>query len=259
MPDELASFQGSDLIPKSAPLERPRGLVPVPANPEGTALEISDLPRLQLLHGTSEPVKQRLPGAELGVLWLTVFDVPIEPPVRAVGLYLFYTRAMYIDKRDSRYQGLEECIGDRGGVGTTYGDCLRCGRSDSRNPASRTDWRKRQGPLCSLQYNWILLIEKFGPCVLRCERTSKPTAEALRHKWDMMGRDLWEHPLSIHVITREGQRGEFSLIDLRWDIRTRLPKEMQDRYRETFQVLERSLKEDYTTDGGQDEEPGPGD
>lgn len=227
MSDEVAvwkpnEFKGSDLLPVQVV-----GLQVDRTGRESVNVGDLILPSLKLLQGSSEEVKQGIPGARAGIFWMTNVKEPIEPPLRVLAVSYHKSRSLIPKDDRPEHAGLDECRSRDAVFGDRYGECARCPHSE---------WgENRQRPACSESHNYTVLTP-FGPAILRFQGRSAKAGREILSAWQFSPKPLFAHPIVIGTKTVtdkvNGRDSTTHVMETRWAQREDVPPAAQQVARE---------------------------
>jgi len=237
MPDEKVEvwkpkeFAGNDLLPYDQALV-PEVVEGVPGLVGRQHIDPKDLilPALALLHGTSDAVQNKLPGAEAGLFMHTgTEEILPEGNVRLVFVHHHKGNALF-PKEDKRYAGLETCISRDGVEGTTDGLCEDCGKCywpEQGGP----DLDGATSPLGAETHHFVAL-SSLGPVMMRFSRTSYRAANKFISSWSISRKNLWAHPVVVRIATgnktlKTGTVKLYHHMQLAWQTTEKCPDELQ--------------------------------
>lgn len=230
-------FDGNDLLPVSDAV----ALEPIDGVPGLVGREHVDpkdllLPSLALLHGTSDAVQNKLPGAEPGLFIHTgTEEILPEGALRLIFVHHHKGNALF-PKEDKRYAGLETCIARDGVEGNVYGLCEDCGKCywpEDGGP----DLDGATSPLGAETHHFVAMTDR-GPVNMRFSRTSWKAANRFISSWMMSRKNIWAHPVVVRIATgnktlRTGEVKLYYHMQLAWQTTEKVPDELQ---RAAFQL-----------------------
>jgi hypothetical protein len=191
-------------------------------------------PAIRLLAGLSQPVQDRVDGAEPGKFWFTGTNEVIEPPFRCLLIFNHPGNALFPKGDNPDYNGLEKCISNDGITGSVYGSCAECGKC--------TQWRKplhggakQRKPLGSKVHAMIVMTNR-GPAYLRAMNTSYPEADAFLQSVKWAQENPWAHPLVVDSVQRSfplpgGKIVNYHVLRFGWDRGDTCPPDVSAAYR----------------------------
>ena len=219
-PWEPEAFDGTDLLPIQRGDFGPSD-IPVEKDDDVEADDIV-LPTVAILQGTSGPVKDRFPGAAVGLLFLSGSQEVVDPPMRAIVIHRFRGNALFARAANPAHAGLETCISRDGVTGSKYGDCAACGKC--------TEWGDDGSKPRGTKTQQFVLWTDRGICILRVQLSGVKVARNISTfitKQHTSGRNWFAHPTVIQVQTDSKGDNSWPIPNLYWQEGERVPDDIQ--------------------------------
>lgn len=232
-----SKFEGTDMLPVSnrTALTQRSDLV----GRDNVSVEDMTLPTLSLLASLSGAVTSGVDGAKPGLLYLSSTQEIFEPPLRALLIYHFKSRALFPKPdTDPRYNGLDVCLSRDGKQGTVYGRCTDC---------DYKEWVGKQKPLCTLSNNFVAMTPKGSALIRFSGSSNNRSVRNAITSWISSPKNLFEHPAIInvevgHKALAGGRQAPYHYLTLLWEQRERVPDEVQQAARALYDEIDTAFK-----------------
>lgn len=234
-------FEGNDLLPyeQCLAVEEIEG---VPLLGEDK-IDPDDLvlPVLNLLHGTSTAVTDKVEGAEPGLfMHSSTEEVLPEGPVRLIVVHYHKGNALF-PKEGERYAGIETCVSPDGIEGSTYGNCEECGKcfwpEDGGPPLNGAT-----SPLGAEVHHFVALTS-MGPVILRFSRSAFKAGSKFLSAKSMARKNYFAHPAVLQVVQGDktlptGKVTKFYTMKMSWQTTEKVPAELQVHCAELYKSID---------------------
>lgn len=231
MSDEMVvwtpkEFSGNDILPALIdPSEFHVTGIPDMLGRENIDPDDMVVPSLNLLHGTSDAVENKVPDAEAGLFMHTgTEEVLPEGALRLIFVHYHKSNALF-PKDDPRYQGLETCRSPDQVRGDVYGLCKDCGKC--------YDWDEENNlpPLGAQTHNFVAMTS-MGPVMMRFSKSNYDAGNRFITSWKQSGKKLFTHPVVIRVLQKPkelkgGKTTMYFTVQIAWQTTEKVPDALQ--------------------------------